>query len=92
MRESTIEKKVCDYAKTLDWDTYKFVSPGRRAAPDRILVRSGFAFFIEFKTTGEKPTKHQLWFHQKLRNKGFEVHVVDDVDYGKRLMNTFERY
>jgi len=91
MRESVIEKKVCDYAKTLNWDHYKFVTPGRRAAPDRILVRSGFAFFIEFKASGEKATEHQIWFHQKLRNKGFNVFVIDDVEKGKRLLNKFEK-
>lgn len=91
MRESTIEKKVCDYAETKGWVHYKFVTPGRCAAPDRILGRKGFAFFIEFKKTGEKPTKHQIWFHNKLRDKGFEVYVIDNVDEGKKLIDKFER-
>lgn len=39
VRESDIEKKVCDRAKSLGWITPKFKSPMNRGVPDRIFMR-----------------------------------------------------
>ena len=59
MRESEIEKKVSNYAKTQGWLSYKFVSPSNRGVPDRIYLKAGKCIFIEFKAPKKKPTKLQ---------------------------------
>lgn len=87
MRESYIEKKVCDYAVTLGWVHYKFSSPGNKGVPDRILLRKGRIIFIEFKATGKEPTKLQFYIHKIIRRLGFKVYVVDDIEVGKLLLN-----
>ena len=51
MRESTIEKEVCKYAESLGWLQYKFLSPNVRGIRDRMFMRGGMGFFIEFKKT-----------------------------------------
>jgi hypothetical protein len=90
MRESDIEKKVCDYAKLLGYQAYKFSSPARAAVPDRLFLSpNGNMFFIEFKAPGKHPTPAQVREHERIEmNKGI-VYVVDDVDIGKRIVENW---
>jgi len=37
----------------------------------------GRLFFIELKTTKQKPRKIQLYVHKKLIDLGFKVYIVD---------------
>lgn len=87
MRESEIEKKVSDYAKAKGWLVYKFVSPSQRGVPDRVFIRGGEIYFIEFKAPGKKPTKLQDKIFSKIRGELFEVYIIDDVEQGKLLID-----
>jgi len=89
MRESKIEKAVCDYAKTWGWVNFKFSSPGQRAVPDRIFMKDGFTFFIEFKATGKTLTKLQERMATKFNLNGFAVHEIDNIEYGIRLIDYY---
>lgn len=56
----------------------KFKSPGRRSVPDRMITFSwGHLFFIEFKRPGKDATPKQKLDHQRRRDMGFEVYVID---------------
>lgn len=49
--------------------------------PDRIVLQpNGFAFFVEFKSKGQKPRALQSYWHENLRNLGFKVFVVDSEE------------
>jgi hypothetical protein len=85
MRESTIEKKVSDYAKTQGWLSYKFVSPSNRGVPDRIYLKSGKCIFIEFKAPKKKPTKLQEKIISRIREQDLEVYIIDDIEKGKNI-------
>jgi hypothetical protein len=88
MKESEIEKKVSDYVKSQGGLCYKFTSPARRAVPDRIVILPNIPiFFIEFKASGECATPAQVREHTRLRKRGVNVYVVDDVDGGRALIN-----
>jgi hypothetical protein len=59
----------------------KLLSTFIKGLPDRmILCKGGYVGFAEIKTTGKKPTKTQLYIHDKLRSLGFEVFVIDDIE------------
>lgn len=88
--EKVIERQVCSHARSLGMLEYKFVSPQRRSVPDRVFVFKGKVFFIEFKRFGEKPTPAQAIEHQKLRDHGVEVFVVDNVPQGKTILNRIQ--
>ncbi len=90
MREATIEKKVCDYAKSLEWIAEK-VTPQANGYPDRIFLKEGRVFFIEFKAKGKTPTKLQNHRIEALRLSGFDVHVVDDVAEGMGIIRSKEK-
>ena len=88
MRESIIEKRVCQYAEDNGFITYKFVSPGRAHVPDRIFIdTTGRIFFIEFKATGEEPRPAQRKEIDRIAGHNAMVFVVADVDYGKGIIN-----
>ena len=87
VKESFVEKKICDYAKSKDWLALKFTSPGTKGVPDRVFLKSSKIFFIEFKALGKKPTKLQAHCHRLLRREGFNVYVVDNVEYGKEVID-----
>lgn len=91
MRESRIEKKVSDYAKSLGWLCYKFSSPGNRAVPDRIYMRDSIVFFIEFKAPGKEPSKLQTHEHIKIGQYGVRVFVIDDTQKGIELFDKIEK-
>lgn len=83
--EKDIEKKVCDYAKSLGILCYKFTSPARRSVPDRLFIMpaSKGVFFIEFKRKGGKPTDAQLVEIEKIRKQGIGVSIADSLHGGK---------
>ena len=87
MRESVIEKKVSDYATSKGWLVYKFSSPNTRAVPDKIFMRDGVVFFIEFKAPGKLPTKLQYANHNRITAHGVSVFVIDDIEDGKNIIN-----
>lgn len=90
MKESYIERKVCEYAKSLGWMVFKFNSPGKSGVPDRIFMKKGKIVFIEFKAAGKRPTKLQLHIHREMENAGFHVHVVDNILSGKEIFDAIE--
>ena len=91
--EKDIEREVCLYAKSLGIESRKFTSPQRRSVPDRIFfLGDGRCAFIEFKRLGEKPTEGQLREHEWLRDRGQDVWVVDDVEIGKQVADTWKMY
>ena len=88
MLEKHIEAKVCNYAKLRDVLVYKFTSPARAAVPDRLFIApGGRIWFCEFKRPGEKPTPAQAREHQRLRDQGAIVFVIDDADSGKIMVD-----
>lgn len=86
--EKVIEGKVCDHAKALGCLVYKFTSPSRRSVPDRLFImpEGKGVFFIEFKRRGCEPTPSQEIEIGKIRAKGTRVFVVDNVEFGKKLI------
>ena len=81
MRESVIERKVCEFAeKQLDCLVRKFVSPGNRGVPDRMFVfPHGTVAFIEFKAPGKKPTALQLREIDFLGERGVSATWHSDI-------------
>ena len=87
MLEKHIEQDVCRYARKKGWVVYKFTSPGTRGVPDRIFMRDGVVFFIEFKSPGQKPSRLQECVHRRIREQGIDVYVVDGIEQGCKLID-----
>ncbi|MDU2942391.1 MAG: VRR-NUC domain-containing protein [Citrobacter sp.] len=77
-RENLIEKHLVAEVKKTGGVAYKFVSPGHRSVPDRIvLLPGGRLIFVECKAPGKSPRADQLREHERLRAMGFTVVVLD---------------
>lgn len=91
-REDVIEGEVVALAEKDGWLVRKLQYPGRRGAPDRMFVKFWYDYnrarivFIEFKRPGGKVRGIQRKEHQKLRERGAEVHVVDSVEKAKEIL------
>ena len=87
MLEKTIEKRVCDYAKSMGMGVYKFNSAARAAVPDRMIIApTGKIIFIEFKQTGKKPTGPQTRELSRLMKMNVPAFVVDNIETGKYVV------
>ncbi|WP_179038264.1 PDDEXK family nuclease [Limnobaculum xujianqingii] len=77
-RESTIEKNLVKQVKAAGGIAFKFVSPGRRSVPDRIVILpGGRVVFVECKAPGQNPRPEQEREHKRLRSLGVNVVVLD---------------
>ena len=89
--EKQIEERVCKRAERHGWRSLKFVSPNYRSVPDRIFFKHPHrVFFIEFKRDGEVPTPKQEMEIARLRAEGFDVFVVDDVEFGYFILELMD--
>ena len=78
MREKEVEAHLVKRVKELGGIPYKFVSPQRIGVPDRICVLPGGQItFVELKAPGQKPRPEQAREHQRLRDLGCLVLVLD---------------
>jgi hypothetical protein len=87
MRESTIEKAVCAYAKIKGCITLKLAGMNQRGQPDRMFIRSGRCLFVEFKAPGKHPTALQLRWLVNLHEQGMTVAWCNDIAKGKELID-----
>lgn len=81
MLEKDIESALCARVKSLGGLCEKFVSPGRRSVPDRIVTLPGGAIvFVEVKAPGKKPTDLQERDHARRKALGCRVVVIDSME------------
>ena len=85
--ENNIEQSLQEQVRKAGGLCLKFVSPGYAGVPDRIcLFPGGKIAFVELKAPGKTPRPLQVARHRRLRSLGFPVHVIDDSDQVKRMI------
>jgi len=78
--EKDLEPKLRKEIEARGGKAYKWVSPGNRGVPDRIVfMPNGKVYLVELKSTGEVPSKIQLYVHGVLRRLGLKVYVIDNL-------------
>lgn len=88
--EKNIEKSLWKEVKSLGGWAIKLSASHITGLPDRLcLLPGGLIFFVEVKTTKKKPRKIQLIVHEKLRNLGFEVFIIDRIAQIKPLIKNY---
>ena len=84
MREAAIEAYLTSKVQALGWLSYKFVSPGTRGVPDRILISpTGRVMFIEVKREDGIVSPSQHYQLSRLTGHGCVARIVwsrADVD------------
>jgi len=77
MREVRVEQTLAAEVKKAGGLCRKWVCPGYRGAPDRIVIWPGAIFFVETKTPKGRLSAHQKFFHRVLASYGFDVVVLN---------------
>ena len=58
--ERDVERYLIKECEKRGWLCWKFVSPGRRGVPDRIVIRHGAVAFVEVKRKGGRVSPLQI--------------------------------
>jgi len=90
--EKLLERKLAAKVKqNLSGIAIKLNSISFNGLPDRMcLIPGGRIFFVEVKTTNQKPRKIQSVVHSKLRRLGFKVYVIDSSTQIQKLIEEYE--
>ena len=88
--EKIIERKLVESCRFIGGLSIKLLSNHFIGLPDRIcLFPGGKLVFVELKTTKKKPRKIQLHVHNILKDLGFRVEIIDNLDGVIKLINEY---
>lgn len=88
IRESDVEDSVIAWAENNGW-LHRFMSyRGRRGCPDSFFFGYGEIVMMEFKKPGGVLSANQVKEHERLREAGLHVYVVDDREHGIRILKS----
>jgi hypothetical protein len=91
VREKAIETYLRDQVRKAGGAAMKWVSPGNNGVPDRIVIMpGGRVVFVELKAPGRKPTALQLYQHDRLRDLGCAVLVIDSKEKVDSMLECLE--
>lgn len=89
--EKVFERTLSKYVDDAGGMAVKLLSQFLRGLPDRMyLLHGGVVVFVEFKSTGKKPTKIQEYVHKRIQALGFPVLVVDSVETYEKAKNLID--
>lgn len=79
--EKLIERKLREGVKARGGECIKQDGTSADGLPDRALyMPGGLTVFVETKSTGDKPSPLQRYWHNKLKRLGYKVYVIDTTD------------
>ena len=77
--EKKLETKCRLHVEKRGGKLLKFVSPGNKGVPDRILLMpGGYAVYLEFKRPGGRKQPLQGWWIKWLNDNGHKAYVIDN--------------
>ncbi|MGG4397223.1 VRR-NUC domain-containing protein [Paenibacillus thiaminolyticus] len=81
MRESTLERRLVREVRRIGGRAPKWVSPGNRGVPDRLVILpGGRTVYVEMKAPGKPLQPLQQKWAKTLRQLGHEVYKIDSND------------
>lgn len=85
--EANVEGQTVFRAEEAGYFVRKVSWPGRKSAPDRVFSRADRGtVWIEFKDTGKRATLLQSREHDRMRDAGMEVYVVDTLEKALEIL------
>ena len=88
--EAKIERYFCQRAVELGVYVRKFVSPGNRGVPDRLVISpEGEVFFIEFKAPNGVLSKYQHLEISRIELNKVKVHIVDSLEKALEVLGEY---
>lgn len=75
--ERDVERYLVKECEKRGWLCWKFVSPGRRGVPDRVVIRHGGVAFVEVKRKGGRISPLQIRRIEELIRRLIPARVVE---------------
>ena len=89
--EKVFERELSKFVEESGGMAVKLLSQFIKGLPDRMyLLHGGVVVFVEFKSTGKRPTKIQEYVHKRIQALGFLVLVVDSVETYEKAKNLID--
>ena len=86
IREADVEQALRKAVTKAGGICLKFFSASQAGYPDRIvLLPRGRQIWVELKAPGRKPRPLQVKAHERLRELGQDVRVIDNIEDAKAL-------
>jgi hypothetical protein len=86
LRESKIERRCVEIAKAEGWVSIKLQGPTDGGKPDRLFLRDGTLFFVEFKRPGEDLAPLQMWWRRLIIRHKFKHFRIDSIPDFKKVL------
>lgn len=91
MKESQIERWLCNQIKAMGGICDKFTSPSNPGVPDRIIVMpGGHVVFAELKTEVGRLSGIQKWQRERYAGVGADVRLVKGMKGARELVKELE--
>lgn len=91
LEEQKIELYLKKQVELIGGKAYKFVSPGVRGVPDRIvIIPGGHIYFVELKAQGKKLRTLQQAIHNQLKKLGCNVLTIDTKEKTDKFIKEVE--
>lgn len=91
--EAKVVRKTKEAAKRAGFEHRKMNYSNRHGAPDDwFFGLDGLLIIIEFKAPGKPPADHQVTEIRRLRNRGFNVYVIDNEADGIALFEGLQQW
>ena len=89
--ERDVERYLIKKCEKRGWLCWKFVSPGRRGVPDRIVIRPGAVAFVEVKRKGGRVSPLQIRRIEELIRRLIPARVVETKEEIDEMIKEWER-
>jgi len=76
MTESKFEQNWSKKAQKKGWYSVKIIQASKNGMPDRMYLKNGMIFFVEFKAKKGKLSKLQEYRISELRRMNFHVLII----------------
>lgn len=81
MNESALERRLVREVKRIGGKVPKWVSPGNRGVPDRLVILpAGRTVYVEMKSPGKPLEPLQARWFKILRGLGQQVYKIDSLE------------
>lgn len=79
--EKAIEQHLKQKSENVGAICLKFVSPGTRGVPDRVIISERGIFFVELKRPkGGRLSPHQKRWLREFKRRGHTIHVISTLE------------
>lgn len=87
MKESIIQSKCINYAKSQGWICCKIIKCSINGFPDLSMFKNGNTIFVEFKNEKGVQSELQKYVESELTKQKFSYYLIRSLDEFKKMIS-----